>query len=172
MQLMQAGNPLVMEALSDPRNLDLLKQAIGLTDFEIPGNDDRTKQYEEIQQLLASEPSMGADGQPAPSVDIDPLIDNNIVHADICKSWAISEAGRLARIDNAGGYQNVLLHMERHVKVMQAQMQMNAANSQMGQSAQPNSAPQQAKGNDRTGAMNQPIAAPMKRSGNEQSRVQ
>jgi len=169
MQLMQAGNPLVMEALSDPRNLDLLKEAIGLTDFEIPGNDDRTKQYEEIQQLLASAPIPGQDGQPSPSVDIDPMIDNNGIHADICKNWAISDAGRLARVENESGYQNVLLHMERHVKIMQAQMQMNAANAASG--AQSGQGPQQVKGNDRTGPQNQPIAAPMKRSGNEQSRV-
>ena len=51
---------------------------------------------------------------------------NNQIHSDICRGWLVSEAGRLAKMENPAGYQNVMLHMQRHVKVMQV-MSMNAA---------------------------------------------
>lgn len=161
MQLLQSGNPMVMQALADPENLDLLKSAIGLDDFNIPGEDDRNKQYEEIRQLLESQPimQMGMMGpEEVPSVDIEPLVDNNSIHATICKEWAVSEVGRQSKIENEAGYKNVLLHMERHVKIMQVQMQMSQ-NAAQGQSAQ-------------DGKQEKPIAAQLKGQGNEQQSVQ
>ena len=130
MQLMQAGNPQVFEALTTPENLQLVARAIGLDNFSVPGDDDRQKQYEEINQLLATEPI----DEMVPSVDIEPAVDNNELHADICRRWAVSEAGRLAKVENPAGYKNVLLHMQRHVTVIQAMQAMNAA-----QAAPPNS---------------------------------
>lgn len=137
MQLLQSNNPEVMAFLSTPENLPFVRRAIGLDEFVVPGEDDRNKQYEEIQQLLASEPimAMGLEGpEEMPTVDIEPTIDNNAIHADICRSWAVSEQGRLAKIENQGGYKNVLLHMQRHVMVQQAMMAMNAPQ----QPSQPN----------------------------------
>lgn len=132
MQLLQAANPIVMQALASPENLPYIVQAIGLTQFKVPGMDDRTKQYEEIKILVDSVPLPTMDEQTGqqvmtPSVDIEPMVDDNAIHAAICKNWAVSEAGRLAKIENPEGYQNVLLHMERHVKVEQVMAQMNAA---------------------------------------------
>lgn len=130
MQLMQAGNPLLMQALSAPENIELLKQALGLTEFEIPGDDDRQKQYEEIRLLVTSEPIPSpaqASGdltaasqdseQPSVSVDID--VDNHAVEAEICRYWLVGDAGRLAKTENETGYRNVLLHMKEHITAMQ-----------------------------------------------------
>lgn len=141
MQLMTANNPLIIEALTAPENLDYLKQAIGLDEFELPGEDDRIKQYEEINQLLNSEPielppppeaqmavMMGQappemlQPQQIPSVEIDPELDDHMLEAELCKRWLKSEAGRLAKIENPKGYMNVLLHMKMHVMEMQKQM--------------------------------------------------
>lgn len=134
MQLLQTNHPGIIEALLDPANIPAMKAAIGLDNFKIPGQDDRTKQYEEIRMLLDSEPIIDEmSGIEAPSVDIEPLIDNNVLQSDICRQWAISEAGRLAKIENPAGYKNVLLHMQRHIEVTQAMQMMNAP-----QNAQPN----------------------------------
>jgi hypothetical protein len=126
MNLMQMNNPLIMQALSSPENLEELKEAIGLDDFVIPGEDDRNKQYEEIYQLVNSTPIPSQDpmtGQMTlvPSVDIDPMVDNNEIEADICRRWLVGDAGRLAKIENPDGYKNVLLHMKRHVDMIQMQ---------------------------------------------------
>jgi len=128
MQMLQASNPMVMQALTSPENLPYITEAIGLRQFVIPGEDDRTKQYEEIQLLVESQPIEDPSGMEpmVPSVDIEPMIDNNQIHSDICRGWLVSEAGRLAKMENPAGYQNVMLHMQRHVKVMQV-MSMNAA---------------------------------------------
>jgi len=171
MNLLQAQNPEIMSALMDPQNIPLLASAIGLDDFEIPGNDDRTKQYEEIQLLLDSQPipdiqamqqnPMMPATQPAlaPSVDVDPLVDNHGIEADICRRWAVSDAGRLAKIENPAGYQNVLLHMKRHLDLQMAQ-----------QNPQP---PQQPQGGPQP---NKPVMAPpnagKNENGNEQPTIQ
>jgi len=170
MQMMQGGNPMVMQALMSPENIPFVKKAVGLNDFVIPGEDDRQSQYEEIRQLVMSEPIQGPDGQMQPSVDIDPNIDNNAVHADICRRWAISDAGRLCKIENPPGYTNVLLHMKRHVDIQQAQMMMSSGMNPQSQNApnqqgktSPNQNPNP-NGDDK--GASRPIAAPLPRRGN------
>ena len=56
MELFKMNNETITATLGSPENLPYLKRAIGLTDYIIPGEDDRQKQYEEIQQLINSEP--------------------------------------------------------------------------------------------------------------------
>lgn len=125
MQLLQSQNPEVLAAISSPENIPFLAQAIGLEDFEIPGNDDREKQYEEIRLLIQSEPIPGGvspDGQPTelPSVPIEPDVDNNLIEADICRRWLVSPIGRQCKVDNPKGYRNVLLHMKQHTDAAKA----------------------------------------------------
>lgn len=135
MQLLQTGNPEILQILGAPENLYLIREAIGLPEFIVPGEDDRIKQYEEIQLLVQSQPIqqpsqpvVGPMGpimsapQDMPSVQIDPDADNHPVHIEICKAWAVSTAGRVAKIENQEGYQNVLLHLQAHQQFMQMNM--------------------------------------------------
>lgn len=129
MQLLQLNNEKVLETLGSPENLPLIRKALGLTDFTVPGENDRNKQYEEIDQLINSEPieipgmmdplsgGMGQ-SQQLPSVDIDPDLDNHTIEYEVCRNWLVSDAGRLAKIDNPKGYLNVLLHMKAHKVAM------------------------------------------------------
>jgi hypothetical protein len=106
----------------------------------VPGEDDRAKQYEEIQQLINSEPIVmppdpmmvmqaqqtGMQPPPEqeiPSVEAEFDVDNHDLEADICRRWLVSDAGRLCKIENPPGYKNVLLHMKMH-KDMSIQKQM------------------------------------------------
>lgn len=127
MELINQGNPIVLEALGQPDNLPVISQLIGLSDLVLPNEIDIEKQYEEIQFLLQSEPI--AEG--IPSIDIEPEVDNHLIESEICKRWVKSAAGRQAKIDNPAGYQNVLLHLKRHVQIIQVQQIMSQA-SQMG----------------------------------------
>ena len=116
MQLLQAGNPAILEILGTPENLPIIREAIGLTDFYVPGEDDRAKQYEEIKLLLDTTPIPTGDAMmpEMPSVEIDPDIDDHEIQFEIVKCWAVSEAGRLAKVENPEGYRNVLLHGKMH----------------------------------------------------------
>lgn len=55
-KLFEMQNPIILQMMSDPQNIPQLRDALGLTGFSIPGEDDRNKQYDEIRELLASEP--------------------------------------------------------------------------------------------------------------------
>jgi hypothetical protein len=134
MKLMEANNPQILAMLAQPENLELIYETIGIPDFYVPGEDDRTKQWDEIKQLLASEPipvppspeeMMQAEitGEPPqeheePSVEIDPIMDNHQIEFDICRKFAVSEAGQVAKIDNPNGYKNFLLHALQHKQLI------------------------------------------------------
>ena len=146
MRLMELNNMEIMQALTAPENLPFIRKIVKMPEFKLPGEDDRQKQYEEIQLLIQSEPiiippdpiqiviaqQQGVPPQPTelPSVEVDPLVDNHQIEAAICRSWLVGEAGRLAKTENPAGYKNVLLHMKAHMDILAQQMmqqQMAAA---------------------------------------------
>jgi hypothetical protein len=146
MQFLQGGNPLILEALTSPENLPFIKEAVGLPEFVIPGEADRNKEYEEIQQLISSEPiqippdpmmmqaammgdpnaqmMMQQGPQEVPSVEVDPDLDNHMIGSEIDRNWLIGDAGRLAKIENPQGYKNVLLHYKMHKQFLAMQQAM------------------------------------------------
>lgn len=128
-KLLLAGNPEILAILGAPENLPLIREALGLSQFYVPGEDDVIKQYDEIKLLLNSIPMpsmdpMNPEGEES-SVPIDPIYDNHGIEFEIVRKWVISEAGRQAKEDNPEGYRNVLLHGQMHM--MQMQMQQMAA---------------------------------------------
>lgn len=136
-KLMQNASPVIQQMISDPNNLPLIHDALGLPDFYVPGENDVIKQYDEIKILLNSEPipSMEIDeltGQPReePSVEIDPMMDNHAIEFSVCRSWAVSEAGQEAKKINPAGYKNVLLHAAAHFSEMGAMMAGDAEQQQ------------------------------------------
>lgn len=147
MRLMEMNNQIVATALMTPENLPLLRKVIKIPEFVLPGEEDRQKQYEEIQQLIISEPVVtepdpiqmemafqaGIPPQPMemPSIIPDEELDNHEVESQICRSWLIGEAGRLAKEENPAGYKNVLLHYKLHIEMLQQQQMMLAASQQM-----------------------------------------
>jgi hypothetical protein len=131
MELLQINNEGINKSLMSPENMPYLKRAIGLNDYIVTGEDDRQKQYEEILQLTNSEPiQMPPDpmmvqqammmGMPppqpqnVPSVQADYDVDDHPLEADICRRWLVSDAGRMCKLENPAGYENVLLHMKMH----------------------------------------------------------
>lgn len=130
MQLMQTNNPEILAAIGAPENLGVLQEALGLDDFSLPGEDDRVKQFEEIQILLQQNPIN--DQMPSVMPDFD--VDNHKVEGDICRSWLVGDAGRQAKIDNPNGYKNVLLHMKVHIQMLQ---QLTAPPPQQGKLVPP-----------------------------------
>jgi ssDNA-binding Zn-finger/Zn-ribbon topoisomerase 1 len=137
MQLLQTGNPEILAMLGTPENLPVVREAIGLDDFYVPGTDDREKQLDEIKLLLNSTPLPDAmTGMEAPSVDVDPQIDNNGLEFEVCRHWLISEEGRQAKEFNPDGYRNVLLHAKMHL-VAESMQNMGPEGAGAAQSAKP-----------------------------------
>jgi len=138
MQLFTLNNEEIQAALLDPENLPYIAKVIKIPNFKLPGADDRQKQYEEITELVNSVPIVqpptpeemmiaeqtGQELVPneQPSIPIDSDVDNHEVEAGICRSWLVSSAGRLAKVENRDGYKNVLLHMKAHIMIVQQQM--------------------------------------------------
>jgi hypothetical protein len=131
MQMLQTNNPVIGAIFGSASNLPIMQEMFGMADLHIPGEDDRQKQLEEIQQLINSEPVMGPGmpdpttgqpGQPQPESSIQPelMVDSHDIEAEICRVWLVSEAGRQAKNDPMlrNGYQNVLLHMKTHIQMM------------------------------------------------------
>lgn len=140
LQLMQVNNAEIMQALTTPENLGFLRKVIKIPQFKLPGEDDRQKQYEEINMLLATEPIVipptqqdieaamlqgmpPPEPQELPSVEVDELVDNHDVEGPTCRSWLVSDAGRLAKEENPPGYKNVLLHFKMHMDISQQKQQ-------------------------------------------------
>lgn len=155
MELFNMNNDAIMGTLMTPENIPFIKKAIGLTDYVIPGEDDRNKEYEELQLLIQSEPiemppdmmmvqeamAMGMPPPPPqrlPSIEPDFDVDNHMLAADVDRRWLVSDAGRLCKLENPLGYENVLLHMKMHkdmdmqIQMMQMQAQMAAQGPQAG----------------------------------------
>jgi len=129
MRLIELGNPEILQAITSPENLSLITEAIGIPSFKMPGEDDRTKQHDEIKELLSSQPLMDIDpmtGQEmeVPSIRVDAELDNHFIEAEILRSFLVSDAGRLAKEQNNPGYMNCLLHFREHkMEIMKLQMQ-------------------------------------------------
>lgn len=131
MNLLQAANPEILAVLGAPENLPIIREAIGLDDFFVPGEDDVERTYEDIKLLLNSTPiptGMPSDnpmGAPAEvsSVEIDPDYANASIQFEIVRKWIIGEVGRQAKMDNPEGYRNVLLY-GKSLKMLQMQEQM------------------------------------------------
>ena len=123
MKMVEAQNPIFMEMFAAPENIPIMRDAIGLIDFYIPGEEDRQKQLDEIKELLQSEPIEDPEtGTFVPSVEIDVTYDKHNIQFEMVRQWVTSEAGRLAKIENPPGYQNVLLHGQMHFFEMNKQM--------------------------------------------------
>ncbi len=142
MQLLESNNEIIISTLGSPENLPYIKRAIGLTEYTIPGEKDRQKQLEEISQMIQAEPieippdpmmmmeaqvNMMPPPEPErlPSVEVDFDLDDHKIEGEMCRDWLIGEAGRLCKIENPPGYENVLLHYKMHKQAEMEQMMQN-----------------------------------------------
>lgn len=131
MQLLQMPIPQVAEMLFAPENRGFFKEAIGLDDFFIPGEEYRQFYLEKIKSLLQTTPTvepLGMDqmGMPMeqemPSEQVDPDYDNPQIGFEIIRNWVLGEEAKQAKIDNPDGYRNVLLYGKQLMMLVQQQM--------------------------------------------------
>jgi hypothetical protein len=128
MKLLLMENPNIDAAVFHPENSGNVATLLGFDEFYIPGDDDRSKQLNEIIELLASQPMPGGidpmTGQPMlqPSILPDADIDNHPIHKQTIAAFLISEIGQQVKKENPIGYQNCLAHFKAHEMAEMIQM--------------------------------------------------
>lgn len=128
MEILTLNNEQLNSAIFNPANTQNVARALGWPDFHIPGSEDRDKQYSEIARLLNMEmiePEIG--------------IDDDMVHAQVIRTWAVSSTGIATKQQNPDGYSNVVAHGMKHIQNMQT-MQAEDATSPSGEPAPSNAA--------------------------------
>ena len=148
-----AAMPALGQMFSAPKNLALLKDDYGLTDYEVEGASSYEKQMSELQQLLAETPvpnvqakqayatavlQAAATGQPPPpppppeaflQSSIQPgKYDRDEFELAALVDWFNDPEGIQAARDNPEGYMNAVLHADLHqAKVDQKQAKQQQA---------------------------------------------
>jgi hypothetical protein len=125
MKLLQLGNEDINEVMFSAENSQFVAEALGFPAIRIPGQAQRTKQFQEIKILLVTQPvplGLGQDGQPEtyPSVDIEPDIDDDGDHIDVLKDYLV-EMGEYLKVTNPAGYENCMAHLRLHVQNQEMQ---------------------------------------------------
>lgn len=128
MSMWNAPNPIFLSVAQQPNNLEYLFRSMGVSDLEVPGQQQRVKTYRDIKQLLQEQPQEvpapeqpQIPGQPPappqpplliPSVQPDPDVDDMGVAAQTAKDFLISDKGMEAQQTNPAGYANVKAYLK------------------------------------------------------------
>jgi len=119
-KMLEMENPNIDAALFHPENVGAVSALLGFSDYYIPGDDDRSKQLNEITDLLTAQPiPMGIDPmtgqvQFQPTIMPDMDVDDHVIHMETTKAFLVSETGQLVKRENPMGYQNCLAHYKAH----------------------------------------------------------
>jgi predicted RNA-binding Zn-ribbon protein involved in translation (DUF1610 family) len=114
-QLLQAGVPEILAVLTHPNNAGMMKNAIGLSDIYVPGEEARIKQYKEFQQL--------SQGMPVP---INPLVDNEQVHIEVLQFILEGPLGESLSEEGFGAcMQHLQMHMDSMAQKAAQEMENN-----------------------------------------------
>ena len=135
--------PELLKLFDSPENMAYVKNVMGLSELDLPGEDAALLAMRLIQKLLESEPfqgpplpQMGPDGQvalvpPAPqaTIQVDPILSLNpeFVGAMLDKmiAWAGTDPGRNEAETNQKGYMNVYLYAKQLSAIVQQAAQAN-----------------------------------------------
>lgn len=110
-KLFEFQNPDIQAVISHPENTATVAKYLGFAELYIPGEDDRNKQLEEIDEMLN-----GA------VVEIDPEIDNHQIEFETVQAWCKSEHGRDTRIRLPEVYMEIKNHGAMHKQIIDQQM--------------------------------------------------
>jgi hypothetical protein len=106
-QIIQLNNEYLNSVLYHPENATLVANVLGFPEIYVPGDEDRSKQLNEINMILNG--SM---------VEVEPMVDNTLVHIEVTKAWLNSDTGQYVKLSNPQGYQMILMHLQQHIMTM------------------------------------------------------
>jgi len=136
LNMFNGGNPIFLQTVATPENLEYTFRMLGISDIQVPGEQQRKKTNLDIAQLSQEQPQPGQPGvgpdgkptppQPVPSIVPDPNIDDLKVAAATAKAWLISDKGLQVKQANPAGYINVYL-FSKACAMMEKQQEMQQA---------------------------------------------
>ncbi|MGH9475434.1 MAG: hypothetical protein ACRD1C_03775 [Terriglobales bacterium] len=118
--ILASKDPDLLDIVGAPVNRPIVTHYLGLPELVDPGDDNRSKQFMEIEGLMKSAPVPRPDGSFGPSIPPEPEVDDHVVHIQTIKDWAVSSAGLQAKAAAPEGYENVILHLKAHQDAEQA----------------------------------------------------
>lgn len=127
MKLFQLKSPEINEALFQSENRSIISEAFSMTEFKMPGEDQRIKQMREINDMMAN-------GQ---QINPEKDVDDNQIHIDCVRGFLVSDIGLDLKATNPQVYGIIFQHLELHIE-LQSMMQMPA----LPQQTPPQGAPQ------------------------------
>lgn len=116
MKLFQLQSPEINEALFQSENRSLISEAFAMTEFKMPGEDQRIKQMREINDMMANMQQI----QPEKDVD------DNQIHIDCTRAFLVSDVGLDLKQTNPQAYGIIFQHLELHIQ-LQSMIQMPMA---------------------------------------------
>jgi len=127
MSLFQLQSEEINAALFDTPNRSLISQAFGMTEFKMPGEDQRIKQMREINEMISTKLFI------EPEQDVD----DNAIHAETVRNYMVSELGLMLKETDPMAYSLLFQHLQLHVQLEAQQMAMIAPAEPQGQALPP-----------------------------------
>jgi len=109
MSLFQLQSPEINEALFDVNNRSLISEAFSMTEFKMPGEDQRIKQLREINDIITN------NQQISPEKDVD----DNPIHIETVRNYLVSDVGLDLKQTNPQAYGLIFEHLELHIQLQQ-----------------------------------------------------
>jgi hypothetical protein len=130
--------PEVSSVVFSPDNAEMITQTFGFSGIIIPGENDRIRQRQEINELIVSQPQDNGQGMMIPSIMIDPDVDDDAVHIQTMRSFLVSPIGYELKTINQAGYENCRAHLKMHEMNLQMKTMQQSANTVPGQNPDTN----------------------------------
>ena len=109
MKLFQLQSPDINSALFQSENRSIISEAFAMTEFKMPGEDQRIKQMREINDMMAN----GQQIMPEKEVD------DNAIHIECTRSFLVSDVGLDLKATNPQVYGVIFQHLMLHVELEQ-----------------------------------------------------
>lgn len=122
-KMLEMKDPAVNSVLLAPENAEIMKMAVGMPEFFIPGELDRNKQFSEIFDIIAGDPAVG----------VDLFVDDHPVHMRVIRSFMTSPQGIYLYKTNPQTYQTIIKHYMDHEKAQMEATMSHAGQSQPGE---------------------------------------
>jgi hypothetical protein len=132
MRIIEMQVPEIGAILLHPNNVEIVKEAIGMPEFYIPGEHDRNKQWAEFYILAESNPI----DDNTPSVPIDLVVDDHGVHMEVLKNILVGPVGIALYQQQPAYYQNCIAHYRHHEMAQMAKTTNSSGISLPGEQAE------------------------------------
>jgi hypothetical protein len=107
-KLVELNNQFINAALFATPNRRIIADLLSFTDLDIPGEEQITKQAVEIADIMKGVP-----------VQVDPIVDDNEIHIEMCKYFLAGQRGLDLKKTAPDQYMMIEQHLQQHLQLVQ-----------------------------------------------------